>query len=318
MSKYYYKGNDISGMISSGNSSVSSFQGFPSFSTTNNNYDKIDVGFANVFTDTAGLIANRNIKANSTTVSSQGTSQISIPTWCNAIKVVVSSSAGDKGQVGGTGTSHNNAGGGNKGTKGEKGADGQRNGTKRTPGQGGQGGEGGSGGSGANGGQGGQGGEGGDGGDGISIYSNNVYVFPSATISTTISGGTANLSVAQSNTSIFQITSNAGQSGIIGSKGNQANSANGGQPGGKGSKGSAGYNSYNTQQGNNGSKGTTGAAGAQGAAGQPGNKGTKGTKGTAGKAGTGTISYSDTTYGNIQTATASSNSAAVTVYFFAT
>jgi hypothetical protein len=145
-SKFYYKGIDVSLMIDnagSGTSNISSFQGFPSFTTTNNNYDKIDVGFATAFKDNLGNISTRNIRASSTTISAAGTSQISIPTWCNAIKVVVNSAKSSKGQPGTAGTSHGASQGGSKGQPGVAGQPGNENGYKRTPGSGGAAGDGG-------------------------------------------------------------------------------------------------------------------------------------------------------------------------------
>lgn len=306
MSKFYYKGNDINDMITSGSTSISGFQGFPSFTTTNVNYDKIDAGFANVFSDANGAIANRSIKSNSTTVTSQGTSQIAIPNWCNAVKVVVSSSKGAKGQPGGQGQA------GGTGAKGAKGQQGGNSSCQRGQGAGGQGGEGGAGGSGGSGGAGGQGGEG---GDGITITSNNVYVFSGTPqLSATISSGTSNVSISQGNTNVLAITSNAGQAGQAGQVG-----ANG-QGGGAGNAGNAGNGAgcckcnSNFYQGQNGQKGTSGNTGSNG---QNGNTGGNGGKGAGGAAGIGQVSYSNTTYGNIQSATSSSSSALVTVYFFA-
>jgi hypothetical protein len=86
--KYYYKGNDIKDMIAPGTQTITAYTGFPPYLTGSTTYGYssiIDAGFANAYSDSTGSFSNKLITATSQTVNTTG--NITIPTWCNAIKI---------------------------------------------------------------------------------------------------------------------------------------------------------------------------------------------------------------------------------------
>lgn len=299
-SHYYYKGTDISTMITSGSNTISNYIGFPPYNTTNNTYDLVDVGFANAYQDNGQGFTNKRIQAISATMNTSG--NISIPSWCNSVKILLSCNKGNKGAIGNKG---------NKGTIGNAGITkvsasvncGPKSRGSCTA----------NGGAGGEGGDGGDGGEGGEGGDGGYIYSNNIYVIPSSTtISTQMSGLSNNIIIKDNanNNNVFTVVTNT-SNGPTGPTGNS---------GGSGSNGGDG--NFSNGDCNGGIFGTEAnapqcTAGAKGAKGAKGVKGTKGIKGSKGATSSSISTYYESPATPVSfTSTGTGNTNYATVYFF--
>ena len=98
--KYFYKDVDlyelldITGTI---DTSLNGFGGFPSYIKTTNSTEKIDnIGYSFGSSPISGLLAkSTNITAT--------TADITLPVWCNGIKIKITSSNGVAGVAGGAG-----------------------------------------------------------------------------------------------------------------------------------------------------------------------------------------------------------------------
>jgi hypothetical protein len=290
--KFTYKGTSITDLVTSGNSTISSvnYQGFPPFSKGTDDYSTIknkllyEINGTDVTDNQIMAMSNKH-----TTSSS-----ISIPTWCNGVKFYISSSKGTTGAKGAKGA---NGAKGPDGAKGEKGPNGS---VKPCPAQEGQvtrqkqGGQGGDGGPGGAGGAGGDGGDGGEGGQGVYMFTTElITVGTSKTIDVTTSTKSS-LKLGNSN-----YTSNAGGAGGAGKAGGT------GKTGGAGNDGDEGNAA--TQNQCQGGNGNTGADGKTGPAGDTGSAGTAGTEGTDGEA-----------QCPANFITGNSDTASVTIYYFAT
>lgn len=289
--KFTYKGTSITDLVSSGNSTISSFnyQGFPSFSKGTDDYSTIK---NNLLYEINGTdVTDNQIMA--TTKKHTASSQIIIPTWCNGVKFYISSS---KGTTGAKGTKGAKGPAGPAGAKGEKGSNSS---VKPCNGPGDQltlqrqGGEGGEAGPGGDGGAGGAGGDGGEGGQGVYMFTTELITVGTAKTIDVTSGTNSSLKLGNSN-----YTSNAGGAGGAGKAGGT------GKTGGAGNDGDPGENAPNKQCTSTIDKG---AAGNKGPAGDTGSAGEAGTKGPDGQAQCPT----NFTIGN-------SDTASVTIYYFAT
>jgi len=324
--KYYYKGNDIVNMIATGTQTITDYTGFPPYlkgSTTYGYSSIIDVGFAHAYSDSTGSFSNKLITATSQTVTT--TSDITIPTWCNAIKIKLTTAKGSTGDKGATGPGGSKGATGPGGSKGEPGPGGPKVSCKQQDGAGGPGGDGGAGGPGGDGGDGGAGGpggDGGDGGDGMISYSNIVYVFDdNSNIKVDFTNKNIDFSIKNAGTNLFNVTQTAGGTG---KKGEPGGTGLKGEPGGIGVSGYCekkigGQLLYYGRTGGPGGTGGTGGPGGTGKKGEPGATGDKGAKGTSGIGAKGTIKYNHPIYTNVDlnTVSTSESTSTATVYFFA-
>jgi hypothetical protein len=105
MSNYYYKGTSLSDLFLSGSTSVSSYYGnFPQFTTTTNLAAKIDTVIPYQISGSS-ITTGYTISGNSTTYNSSST--VPLPTWCNAIKTIITTPSGNSGTSGNNGTTNN-------------------------------------------------------------------------------------------------------------------------------------------------------------------------------------------------------------------
>jgi hypothetical protein len=342
--KYFYKGYDINDMIQTGTQNIPGYTNFPKYIKTSGTYgtsDTVKDGFANVYFDVSGDFSNKLIAAASTKVTNKGS--ISIPPWCNAVKIKLVTAKGLKGDTGEAGqggdTGTDSSGNGSNGANGDKGSDSKCDVGGGTGGPGGPGGYAGGAGKGGDGGDGGAGGDGGDGGDGMITYSNVVYnIDTNYTINVDISNvdiskNKLNFSIKKSNNQeVFKVELISGSKGIKGASGLKGAKGANGEKGGDGAKGYRGGDAGCGQQnpdwqalkygrnGGSGARGDNGAKGATGAKGAKGATGATGTKGEKGTSATGTIVYAtqnapDVSLNTVPTTELSETSA--TVYFFA-
>jgi hypothetical protein len=105
MSYYFYKNVNISDLFASGSTSIgSSYENFPTFLTTTNLAAKIDTVIPYQISGTS-ITSGYSISGNSTTYNSN--SSVSLPTWCNAIKTIITTPSGSSGANGNNGNSQN-------------------------------------------------------------------------------------------------------------------------------------------------------------------------------------------------------------------
>jgi Collagen triple helix repeat (20 copies) len=116
---FLYKGVDVSNLYIKG--TTNTLYNNISFHPTNDSFDRIDSGFINVY-DVKGLNLANNFQANCAPFTTS--SQIKVPSWCNAFKLYVQTAKGIKGIASTTsskGIKGVSGGGGNKGKSGNKG-----------------------------------------------------------------------------------------------------------------------------------------------------------------------------------------------------
>jgi len=215
---YYYKNVNISDLFATGSSSIdTSYENFPTFSTTTNLAAKIDTVIPYQISGSS-ITDIYSISGNSETLNTTG--NFTLPSWCDAVKTIIETSPGAQGPTG---------------PKGDTGPEGATNNLKVPIGfkfltysgfpyaititmgnytaYGGPGGPGGN------------GGAGGPGGPGINVELQTPYVFNSDSFSSTL---TTNSTTLTDNINGTLITANSGQDGPTGPSGGKGGSGNNG------------------------------------------------------------------------------------------
>jgi hypothetical protein len=102
---YYYKNVDISDLFASGSINIdSSYNNFPVFLTTTNLAAKIDTTIPYEISGSS-ITDIYSISGNSETLNATG--NFTLPTWCNAIKTIITTPSGNSGTPGNNGTTNN-------------------------------------------------------------------------------------------------------------------------------------------------------------------------------------------------------------------
>ena len=288
--KYQYKGTDISSIFKSGPSTIptSSFNGFPTYTTSNDSFSRINVDIK--YSESGQALTSKypitgavtQILANTVNATAGA---IVPPSWANSMKFIVASTTGDVGEPGPQGSP------GSAGAQGPTGPQGHANNCPQ--GQAKRSRDGGPGGAGGAGGPGGYGGPGGPGGPGAYIFTSSVMPITSTT--------PIQYNIGNANAVTFKVDT-ASYIANRGGKGNQ---------GGRGGNGNNGQSGYQGGQGsNNCPNSDRGGQGAQGASGNRGDQGPSGNQGVIGN-----LSIPPIVGG---TGNAATSQAYINVYFFKT